>query len=109
MYYLLNFQVNKEQWLQRIEEFHSSGLTQVSWCQQQNVKISTLRYWLKKLREEEASGNTPEWVELQVTERVMNSSDASIKIHVGPYRVEISEGFAPSALLDVLKTLSVLC
>lgn len=105
----MNFQANREQWLQRAEDFHASGLTQTSWCQQQNVKISTLRYWLKKLKEEATSSNTPEWVELEVTKKTLDSSDTSIKIHVGPYRVEISEGFAPSALLDVLKTLSVLC
>lgn len=107
----MNYQENKVLWVQRIEDYHTSGLPQVVWCQKQQVKISALRYWLRKLKEE-PSEDTSEWVQLKVVEneKTTNSAnDAFIKIHVGTFGIEIRKGFDQSVLLDIVKTLSVLC
>jgi len=40
---------NREIWGGRIDDFRSSGLTQKTWCEKNDVKISTLRYWIRKL------------------------------------------------------------
>lgn len=40
---------NREIWISRIDDFRSSNLTQKSWCEKNDVKISTLRYWIRKL------------------------------------------------------------
>ncbi|MBO9484775.1 hypothetical protein, partial [Salinisphaera sp. G21_0] len=45
----------KEQWLQRIEAWHDSGLSQKAWCRQNGVRPSQFGYWKKKLW----TGNTP--------------------------------------------------
>jgi len=105
----LTFKENRELWLQRVEDFHASGLTQAQWCQTQGVGVTALRYWLRKLKEE-STDEAPEWVQLNVTDKAVNSpTDASIKVHVGSFRIDICQGFEQSLLLDVIKTLMVLC
>ncbi|MGO0308898.1 IS66 family insertion sequence element accessory protein TnpA [Endozoicomonas acroporae] len=42
-------EITKEQWLQRIEAWHDSGLSQKAWCRQNGVRPSQLGYWKKKL------------------------------------------------------------
>ncbi|AHM57335.1 hypothetical protein EAL2_c20550 [Peptoclostridium acidaminophilum DSM 3953] len=46
---------NREIWVSRIDEFRSSNLTQKAWCEKNDVKISTLRYWIRKLSYTECS------------------------------------------------------
>ena len=36
---------------QMVEDFKSSGKSQRKWCTEQELKRSTLRYWLKRLDE----------------------------------------------------------
>jgi len=105
----LTFKENRELWLQRVEDFHASGLTQAQWCQKQEVSVNTLRYWLRKLKDESTDA-TPEWIQLNVTDKRVNSAtDASIKVHIGSFQIDICQGFEQSILLDVIKTLMVLC
>ena len=42
-----------EQWRQRIEEYHYSGLSQKTWCEQNQFALSTLRYWIRRIREKD--------------------------------------------------------
>lgn len=36
-------------WVLRIDTYRSSGLTAREWCTQNNISMSTLRYWIDKL------------------------------------------------------------
>lgn len=33
-----------------VERFHRSGLTRISFCQQEGIPISTLSYWLTRIK-----------------------------------------------------------
>ncbi|MBO9481072.1 transposase domain-containing protein [Salinisphaera sp. G21_0] len=46
---MTNPETTKEQWLQRIEAWHDSGLSQKAWCRQNGVRPSQFGYWKKKL------------------------------------------------------------
>ena len=37
-------------WSERISEFHSSGQPCKAWCQEHHVPVSTMNYWLRKLK-----------------------------------------------------------
>ena len=39
-----------KQWSKIIQACQTSGMTVVSWCNQNNVKIKSYYYWLRKLR-----------------------------------------------------------
>lgn len=37
-------------WSERIRAFQSSGQTCKAWCQEHHVPVSTMNYWLRKLK-----------------------------------------------------------
>ena len=39
---------NREMWLAKIAEFKQSTLSQREWCRQNNLKLSTFKYWLSR-------------------------------------------------------------
>ena len=42
---------------QRIREFRSSGQTCKDWCEKHQLPVSTMTYWIRKLKREEAAGD----------------------------------------------------
>lgn len=77
---------NIEHWKTVISDYQSSGLTQKVFCQKRNIKIHTLHYWLKKLRESQDSEEA--FISLQTTE---STSDSHIQIGHARIAVAISE------------------
>ena len=37
-------------WSERIHEFQFSGQTCKTWCQEHHVPVSTINYWMRKLK-----------------------------------------------------------
>ena len=37
-------------WSERIHEFQFSGQTCKTWCQEHHVPVSTMNYWMRKLK-----------------------------------------------------------
>lgn len=58
---------NEQIWKLRIQEYQASGLTQLQWCDKEDIKVSALRYWLRKLREEDSRESTPDWLKVCVS------------------------------------------
>lgn len=59
---------NKQIWTLRVHEFQASGLTQQEWCSREGINCSTLRYWLRKLREESSQEQVPDWLQVCVSD-----------------------------------------
>lgn len=38
-------------WMERIQKFQSSGQTCKSWCQNNQIAVSTMNYWMRQLRD----------------------------------------------------------
>ena len=100
----------RQLWLTRISDLADSGLTQTKWCSEKNIPISTLRYWIRRLREpEEESQN---WLCVDIPEgkniaTLQGPADTlpicGIKISCGPYTVEFPSGCSRTAMVDVLQ------
>jgi len=45
----MDSQERKRTWEQKISEYRSSGVSATVWCEQNNIKISALRYWISRL------------------------------------------------------------
>jgi len=61
-------QIEQQQlWMSRINDLASSGLTQSQWCQEKGFSVSTLRYWMRKLREPEEQDSTS-WLQVDIPE-----------------------------------------
>lgn len=100
----------RQLWLSRISDLADSGLTQTKWCSQKNIHLSTLRYWLSKLREPEEEPQN--WLCVDIPEgkniATLQSPAASlpisgIKISCGPYTVEFPSECTRKAMVDVLQ------
>nr|WP_288732897.1 hypothetical protein [uncultured Anaerobutyricum sp.] len=37
-------------WSERVQKFYSSGQTCRTWCQEHQVPVSTMSYWIRKLK-----------------------------------------------------------
>ena len=83
-----------EHWKTVIAEYQSSALTQKAFCQQRNIKIHTLHYWLKKLRESQDSEEA--FIPFQTTESKSESC-----IQIGHARLTLDSSEIPSLLLEL--------
>lgn len=45
-------------WSERIHEFQSSGQTCKTWCQEHHVPVSTMNYWMHKLKTLDGQSDT---------------------------------------------------
>ncbi|AKL95597.1 hypothetical protein CACET_c21500 [Clostridium aceticum] len=42
---------NREIWINRVEDYKLSGLTQKAWCEKNGLKTSTFSYWIRNFNE----------------------------------------------------------
>jgi len=108
--YYLTLTNKRQLWLSRISDLADSGLTQTKWCSQKNIHLSTLRYWLSKLREPEEEPQSWLCVDLPEGKNIATLPQAAedtynvgIKISCGPYTVEFPSGCSRTAMVDVLQ------
>ena len=60
----------RELWEQRIENWKASGLSQKAWCQREQLPLSSLGYWRKRLRSEASDDahETPRLIPVSLTQ-----------------------------------------
>lgn len=103
-------------WLNRIEQLAQSGMTQKEWCQQQGIPVTTMRYWIRKLRlqpEEACCSETGTWLELtRSSQTVSPVAVGQTQVHVptlvlriDPIVLEFYEPISPIQLSHYLKEL----
>jgi|GEM_PF-1335143 len=99
----------RQLWIVRIGEMTESGLTQQKWCSQQDIPISTLRYWINRLRKESKS---EKWVALStsVVPVIHETADKESKISIGygGYTAEFDASVSTEriyGMLSILKNL----
>jgi transposase-like protein len=51
--------VPKEEQLKLINECRTSGMTDIDWCREHGIAVSTFYYWVKQLRKEDAQIPAP--------------------------------------------------
>ena len=72
----------------QIEAFRASGQTAAEWCKENNIRISTLRYWITKANRKDKQ-EQQEFIAF--TPSVCESSILVVKI--GNYKIEVTPGF----------------
>ena len=58
--------VPKEEQLKLINECRTSGMTDIDWCREHGIAVSTFYYWVKQLRKEAAQIPAPAYVILRI-------------------------------------------
>ena len=98
-------------WSERIREFQSSGQTCRDWCTEHQIPVSTMTYWIRKLKNEKntsVSGEDKEPVfaklpsESEIVMRDTAQETAAVSILISGYiRIEAAP-YCPPELFQVL-------
>jgi len=87
-------------WKQHIEQWFKSGLSQVEYCRQNNLKIRQFNYFKSKFKKD----NLPVQF-VQVPVKPVNAP-SFLKLNIGSsFQVEIPDGFSQVTLTQVLQVL----
>lgn len=103
---MTNTDLQKE-WENRVAKFKASGQSTTEWCKAHNLKPHQLRYWLRKLKAEHTVKET-QWLSVEVGELKASNNSKALPIRIGKATIEVSPGFDPALLSEVVKTLAAL-
>jgi len=102
-----------KQWSKIIQACQSSGMTVVSWCSQNNVKIKSYYYWLRKVRTLacEAGSLVSQKTEQKIVPVPFHQTkvSAAITIHISSFCVDICDGTSRETIEAVLSALKSIC
>ena len=76
-------------WSERIHEFQSSGQTCKTWCQEHHVPVSTMNYWMRKLKKLDEQSDTDMIFEKMPTEKEISKNE-TLNISPSPVRIFIT-------------------
>jgi transposase-like protein len=81
----------REFWVSKVAEYERSELTQESFAQQRGIAVSTLRWWISKLRQERRSSVSlvPVRVITSTAPTARNTADADRAIEI---EIELKTG-----------------
>lgn len=99
----------KRQWEIRIANFKESGLNVNDWCSKEGLKANQLRYWLKKIDNNTGvTAEKPQWIPVAVNQLGKEDNKTALPIRIGKAVIEVSPGYDPELLSDVIRTLIAL-
>ena len=78
-------------WSERIHEFQFSGQTCKTWCQEHHVPVSTMNYWMRKLKKLDEQSDTDMIFAKMPTETEI-SKNGTLNISPPPVRIFRVEG-----------------
>ena len=76
-------------WSERIHEFQSSGQTCKIWCQEHHVPVSTMNYWMRKLKTLDEQSDTAMIFAKMPTEKEISKNE-TLNISPSPVRIFIT-------------------
>lgn len=101
------------QWTKIIQTCQTSGMTVISWCEQNNVKIKSYYYWLRKVRALacETGSLLPQKTEQQIVPVSFRQAktSAAVTIHLSSVSIDINDGTSRETIEAVLSALKTIC
>jgi hypothetical protein len=102
-----------KQWTNIIQTCQESNMTVGGWCEQNNVKVKSYYYWLRKIRSLACENGS---LELQSKEQQIvpisfrqAKVSAAITIHMNSVSVDIPDGTSKETIAAVLSALKIIC
>ncbi|MCH4826778.1 IS66 family insertion sequence element accessory protein TnpA [Planococcus halocryophilus] len=92
-------------WTGQISEYRQSGEPLVQWCEKNDIKIHTMKYWLRKQSPVSKKSQETAWVSCLVEEPL---SETTLTLKIKNVEIEVMSGFQDELLLKVLRTLNQL-
>lgn len=103
-----------KQWTKIIQSCQTSGMTVVSWCDQNNINTKSYYYWLRKLRTlvcetENLQVVKKEQAIVPLSIKPANVLPPAITIHLSAASIDIHQGASKETVEAVLAALKALC
>jgi hypothetical protein len=105
-------------WESTLADQQSSGLSVSEWCKRQSIALSTFSYWRKRLKElanpqqvidgAAAQREHPQWLTMEVAADP-RPSPVALTLRIGRVSLDVTTGFDPHLLADVLTVLEARC
>ena len=76
-------------WSERIHEFQFSGQTCKTWCQEHHVPVSSMNYWMRKLKKLDEQSDTDMIFAKMPTEKEISKNE-TLNISPSPVRIFIT-------------------
>lgn len=101
----------RQLWTQRITDYRNSGMTASNWCEDNEIILSQLRYWLLKFKKENTllESNGTNWVSVDFSNSLSNPKERTITVKIGPATIELNKNFDKDVFTDVVKVLNIIC
>ena len=97
----------RQEWQTIVAQYHVSGQSVRSWCQEQELPEHKLRYWLRKFREGSTLPTTSsESRFVAVPSKPSPGIPSGIAVKVGHLSIEVQRGFDPQVLVEVVQSLT---
>lgn len=93
----------KQEREQYIQNFLTSGKTQLSWCKENEIKISTLGRWLKEYRASQSETKFIPLVSKPKSVLVSIPSSQEILIEIGLCKIHVPEQTGMQLILQAMK------
>jgi len=89
-----------------VERYYNSGMTVNSWCTENNIKPSSLRYWLTKVNQLDDAGEHAgtDFIEFSP----LTHDAVPVAVYVGSFRLELHSGFDAQTFRDAVHILQTL-
>ena len=88
-----------------VESYRNSKMPASRWCEENNVTLSNLRYWISKLKHQDAFDNTEtEFVRFSVTA----DEAAPIVVSIGSFCITLKPGFDIQVFQEAVRILKSL-
>lgn len=97
-------QTRRAVWLGHVQAWHDSGLTQVAYCRQHDLKPKALAYWIRRSRQA-SSGSTLTLVPLTIQMPPAPSTAALCLQHPSGWQLSLPASVEPAWLAGVLRGL----
>ncbi|MDJ0332953.1 hypothetical protein [Planococcus sp. S3-L1] len=91
-------------WTKQISDYRQSEESLVQWCEKKDIKIHTMKYWLRKQSPVSQKSQETAWVSCLVEE----PSSKTLTLKIKNVEIEVMSGFQDELLLKVLRTLDQL-
>ena len=92
-------------WLQHVEAWRASGLTQADYCRQHGLSVKSLSYWIRR-KQPEASATAVKMIPVQVKpDDAVPDTDTPISLLFQGIELELSPAVSPRWLAELLRCL----
>ena len=96
---IVNTNREMQEWSDKIRAFRSSSLSVRAWCQENNVPISSLYYWQRKIFSR-LSDNESKFTEIPVP--LKSNFEAIPRLTINVIAIELLSGISATKIVEII-------